>query len=112
MPEFKPYIEDGKTIICSPHKLCGPQANDLTLQLRKQRVDQVVLAGMLANMCVESHLRDLLESGFEVAVVRDAVGAPKVPEGDGHLAAIINFRYMANGLWTTEQTVRFMHQRD
>jgi nicotinamidase-related amidase len=112
MPEFKPYIEDGKTIICSPHKLYGPQANDLTLQLRKQRVDQVVLAGMLANMCVESHLRDLLESGFEVAVVRDAVAAPKVPEGDGYLAAIINFRYMANGLWTTEQTVRFMHQRD
>jgi nicotinamidase-related amidase len=112
MPEFKPYIEDGKTIICSPHKLYGPQANDLTLQLRKRRVDQVVLAGMLANMCVESHLRDLLESGFEVAVVRDAVAAPKVPEGDGYLAAIINFRYMANGLWTTEQTVRFMHQRD
>jgi nicotinamidase-related amidase len=110
MPEFKPYIEDGKTIICSPHKLYGPQANDLTLQLRKQRVDQVVLAGMLANMCVESHLRDLLENGFEVAVVRDAVAAPKVPEGDGYLAAIINYRYMANGLWTTEQTVRFMHQ--
>jgi len=40
------------------------------------------------------------------------VAAPKVPEGDGYLAAIINFRYMANGLWTTEQTVRFMHQRD
>lgn len=108
MPEFKPYIEDGKTVICSPHKLYGPQANDLTLQLRKQRVDQVILAGMLANMCVESHLRDLLESGFEVAVVRDAVAAPKIPEGDGYQAAIINFRYMANGLWTTGQTVQFL----
>jgi hypothetical protein len=59
-------------------------------------------------MCVESHLRDLLESGFEVAVVRDAVAAPKIPEGDGYQAAIINFRYMANGLWTTEQTVQFL----
>ncbi|RJF69840.1 isochorismatase family cysteine hydrolase [Rhodopseudomonas palustris] len=108
MPEFKPYIEDGKTVICSPHKLYGPQVNDLTLQLRKQRVDQVILAGMLANMCVESHLRDLLENGFEVAVVRDAVAAPKLPEGDGYAAAIINFRYMANGLWTTDQTVSFL----
>lgn len=36
MPKFKPYIEDGHTIIASPHKLYGPQANDLSLQLRKQ----------------------------------------------------------------------------
>jgi nicotinamidase-related amidase len=43
--EFRKYIEDGQTIICSPHKLYGPQANDLPLQLRKRRVDQIVLAG-------------------------------------------------------------------
>ncbi|MGO4330077.1 cysteine hydrolase [Cupriavidus sp. 2TAF22] len=106
MPELKPYIEDGKTIICSTHKLYGPQTNDLVLQLRKQRVDQVILAGMAANLCVESHLRDLLEQGFEVAVVRDAVAGPKVPEGDGYHAALVNFRYLANALWDTEETVR------
>ncbi|TXI81003.1 MULTISPECIES: cysteine hydrolase [unclassified Cupriavidus] len=106
MPEFKPYIEDGKTIICSTHKLYGPQANDLVLQLRKQRVDQVILAGMAANLCVESHLRDLLEQGFEVAVVRDAVAGPKLPEGDGYHAALVNFRYIANALWDTEETVQ------
>src|SRR5262249_44842991 len=95
-PEIKPYIEDGKTIICSTHKLYGPQANDLVLQLRKQRVDQVILAGMAANLCVESHLRDLLEQGFEVAVVRDAVAGPKLPDGDRYLSALINFRCIAN----------------
>ncbi|GAB4071849.1 isochorismatase family protein [Ancylobacter sonchi] len=105
MEEFKPFIEDGKTIICSPHKLYGPQANDLKLQLGKQGIGQVILAGMLANMCVESHMRDLLEAGFEVAVVRDAVAAPKLPDGDGYLAALINFRFMANGIWTTDETV-------
>jgi nicotinamidase-related amidase len=105
MPELKQYIEDGKTIICSPHKLYGPQANDLVLQLRKQRVDQIILAGMIANLCVESHLREFLELGFEVAVVRDAIAGPKFPEGDGYLAALINFRCIANGLWTTEEAV-------
>jgi nicotinamidase-related amidase len=105
LPELKPYIEDGKTIICSPHKLYGPQVNDLTLQLRKQRVDQIILAGMIANLCVESHLREFLEQGFEIAVVRDAVAGPKLPEGDGYLAALINYRCIANGLWTTEETV-------
>jgi len=106
MPEFKPFIEDGKTIVCSPHKVFGPQPNDLVLQLRKRRIDQIVLAGMSANLCVESHLRHLQESGFEVAVVRDATAGGKLPEGDGYLAALVNYRWLANALWTTEEAVR------
>jgi nicotinamidase-related amidase len=105
MPEFKPFIEDGKTIVASTHKLYGPQANDLSLQLRKQGVTQIILAGMLSSLCVESHLREFLEEGFEVAVVRDAVAGPKTPEGDGTAAAMVNYRYIANGLWTTDETV-------
>ncbi|NKB47971.1 MAG: isochorismatase family protein [Alphaproteobacteria bacterium] len=106
MPEYKEFIFDGKTIISSPHKVYGPQANDLGLQLRKKHIDQVILAGMSANLCVESHLRDMLEQGLEVAVVRDATAAAMLPEGDGYLAAITNFRYIANALWTTEETVQ------
>jgi len=106
MAEYKPYIFDGKTIITSPHKVYGPEQNDLVLQLRKRRVDQVILAGMSANLCVESHLRELLEQGFEVAVVRDATAAAMLPEGDGYLAAITNFRYIANAVWTTQEAVK------
>lgn len=105
MPQLKPYILDGKTIICSPHKVYAPQTNDLTLQLRKKGVSQVILAGMAANLCVESHLRDLVEQGFEVVVVRDATAAPQIPEGDGYHAALINYRFIANALWTTEQVL-------
>jgi biuret amidohydrolase len=108
MPEYAEYIHDGKTIITSPHKVYGPEANDLVLQLRKNRIDQVILAGMSANLCVESHLRELLEQGFEVAVVRDATAAAKLPEGDGYLAAITNFRYIANAVWTTDEAVQRM----
>ncbi len=60
MPQYKKYIFDGKTIVTSPHKVYGPEQNDLVLQLRKQRIDQVILAGMSANLCVESHMRELL----------------------------------------------------
>ncbi|WP_440998116.1 cysteine hydrolase [Arhodomonas sp. SL1] len=105
LPEYKEYIDDGETIVASPHKIYGPEHNDLILQLRKRRIDQVVLAGMSANLCVESHLRELLEQGFEVAVVRDATAAAKLPEGDGYQAAIINFRYIANALWTTDEAL-------
>jgi len=105
MAEYKDDIFDGRTIIASPHKVYGPEQNDAGLQLRKLRVDQVVLAGMSANLCVESHMREFLEQGFEVAVVRDATAGAKLPEGDGYLAALINFRMMANAVWTTDETV-------
>lgn len=105
MAEYKDYIFDGKTIICSPHKVYGPEQNDLVLQLRKQKVDQVVLAGMSANLCVQAHMHELLEQGFEVAVVKDATAAAQIPEGDGYLAALINFRFMANAVWTTDEAV-------
>jgi nicotinamidase-related amidase len=105
MPQYKAQIEDGKTIIASPHKVYGPEANDLSLQLRKAGIDKIILAGMSANLCVQAHLHELLEQGYEVAVVRDATAAARLPEGDGYLAAIINFRYIANALWTTDEAV-------
>lgn len=105
MAQYKDYIFDGKTIVASPHKVYGPEQNDVSLQLRKLRVDQLVLAGMSANLCVESHMREFLEQGFEVAVVRDATAGAKIPEGDGYLAALINFRMMANAVWSTEDAV-------
>ncbi|WP_294615099.1 cysteine hydrolase [uncultured Roseovarius sp.] len=105
MPEYKDDILDGQTIICSPHKVYGPETNDLVLQLRKRGIDQVILAGMSANLCTESHLRELLEQGFEVAVVSDGTAAAMLPEGDGYLAALTNFRYMANALWSTDEVV-------
>lgn len=108
MPEYKQYIHDGKTIIASPHKVYGPEQNDLALQLRKHRIEQVILAGMSANLCVESHMRELLEQGFEVAVVKDATAAAIVPEGDGYLAALINFRFIANAVWSTQEALARM----
>ncbi len=105
MPQYKKYIHDGKTIVTSPHKVYGPEQNDVVLQLRKNRVDQVILAGMSANLCVESHLRELLETGFEIAVVKDATAAAKIPDGDGYLAALTNFRFIANAVWTTDHAV-------
>lgn len=103
---YKPFIEDGKTVVVSPHKMWGPQTNDLVFQLRKRRITNVVLAGMLANMCVESHLRELLEQGFEVAIVKDATAAPRHPTiGDGYQAALINYGFLANAVLTTDETV-------
>jgi nicotinamidase-related amidase len=103
LAQYKPLIEDGQTVVASPHKVYGPESNDLALQLRKRGIDKVILAGMSANLCVEAHLRELLEQGFEVAVVRDATAAAQTPDIDGYAAAVTNFRFLANTVWTTEQ---------
>lgn len=109
LERYKPFIEDGKTVVVSPHKMWGPQTNDLVFQLRKRRVNKIVLAGMLANLCVESHLRELLEQGFEVAVVKDATAAPRHPTiGDGYKAALINYAFLANAVLTTDDAVQAM----
>jgi len=110
LPLYKPYINDGKTVISSPHKVYGPENNDLLLQLRKRGIDKIILGGMSANLCVEAHMREMIERGFEVAVVKDATAGAKVPEGDGYAAALVNFRYIANDVIDTEEAVRGMHQ--
>src|SRR5262245_52883921 len=110
LERFKPYIDDGKTVVVSPHRVFGPQTNDLVLQLRKRGISKVILGGMLANMCVESHLRDLLEQGFEVAVAKDATAAPRHPEwGYGYTAALINFAFLAHAVLTTKEVVKSMN---
>ena len=106
LERYKPYIKDAKTVVTSPHKVYGPETNDLVLQLRKRGIDKVILAGMSANLCTESHLRELLEQGFEVAVVTEATAAAQLEEGDGYEAALINFRFIANTVWTTKEAVQ------
>ena len=108
LKQYKPLINDGRTIVASPHKVYGPETNDLALQLRKRGIDKVILAGMSANLCVEAHLRELLEQGFEVAVVTDATAAAQTPDIDGYAAALTNFRFLANTTWTTSEATLAM----
>jgi nicotinamidase-related amidase len=99
LARYKPFIEDGKTVVVSPHKVYGPENNDLVLQLRKRNISKIILGGMPANLCVEAHMRELLEQGFEVAVVKDAKAGARHPNlGDGYQAALVNFGYMANAV--------------
>ena len=108
--QFKPYIYDGRTVVLSPHKVYGSSTNDMLLQLRKRRIEKVIMAGPAGNLCVEAHFRDLLEHGFEVAMIRDAIGGTINEEGDGVRAALVNFRFLAHALWTTQEAVALLHE--
>ncbi len=106
LPQYKKYIEDGATLITSPHKVYGPETNDLVLQLRKRGIDKVIIAGMSANLCTESHMRELVEQGFDVMIATDATAAAQLPGLDGYEAARVNFRMIASHVADTETVVK------
>jgi nicotinamidase-related amidase len=98
VPELAP---DDNTFVLSPHKqLSGFWSNDVQAQLRQRGIDTLVLAGMSANLCVESHLRDAVENGFEVVAVTDATAAAG---HDALEAAHTNFGFIAHETATTEE---------
>ena len=106
---LKPYINNPSTIVTSPHKVYGPESNDLALQLRKRGIENVILAGMSANLCVEAHMRELTENGFKVTVVKDATAAAQHPDiGDGYAAALVNYGYIASAVLTTDEAIDVM----
>jgi len=105
---YEPYLRGENAIVASPHKAYGTSTNDLILQLRRYRIEKIILAGPVGNLCVEAHLRDFIEQGFEVAMVRDATAGTTNEEGDGYQAALVNWRFIAHALWTTAEAVRLI----
>ena len=105
LEQYKPYIQGDNVLVTSPHKVYGPESNDLVLQLRKRGISKVVLAGMSANLCTESHMRELIEQGFEVTVVQDATAGAKTPAGDAYQVALANYHYIANAVVSTDVAV-------
>ena len=100
-PELQP---DDNTFILAPHKgLSNFWTGDTNIQLRQRGIQTVILAGMSANLCVESHLRDAVEHGFDVIAVKDATtgAGPEATQ-----AAYTNYGFIANEVATTSDIVK------
>lgn len=102
--DFHPDLTpDDSTIICAPHKnLSGFHTSDVDIQLRKRGIKTIYLCGMSANLCVESHMRDAEEKGYNVIVINDATAAP----GDAaYDAALVNYGFIAHESITAEEAL-------
>jgi nicotinamidase-related amidase len=100
-PDLKP---DSNTIVMNPHKgLSNFWTGDAAIQLRQYGIETIILYGMSANLCIESHARDAIENGFDVIIVADATAAA----GDAaYAAALTNFEFLAHEVVTTNQIVK------
>jgi nicotinamidase-related amidase len=88
-PDFEPRPGE---VVAQEHWLSSGFANtDLDLQLKKHGVRKLVLIGLRANTCIESTVRFGAELGYEVTLVKDAVGS----FGTAEMAASLQFNIPA-----------------
>lgn len=94
---------DENTIVLSPHKgLSNFATGDINTQLRQRNIKTLIIAGMSANLCVESHVRDAAENAFDIITVKDATaGAGE----DATQAAHTNFGFLSDEVVTADEIV-------
>jgi biuret amidohydrolase len=102
-PDLVPV--DGVTVLSAHKTLSGFWSGDLAIQLRQRDIQTIVLAGMPANLCLESHMRDATENGFDVHVVGDATAGPGREATD---AAQVSFGLLATSVLTTDEVVEHL----
>ena len=71
--EFIPHPGE---VVALEHWCSSGFANtDLDLQLKKHGVHQLIVIGLRANTCIDSTVRYAAELGYEVTLVKDAIGS-------------------------------------
>ncbi|QVG65565.1 cysteine hydrolase [Curtobacterium flaccumfaciens pv. flaccumfaciens] len=93
--------ELGDVIIAEHWAQNGFVNTDLALQLQQHGVTHTILAGMVANTCIESTGRYAMELGHHVTLVSDATAA--VTPEMMHAAHVLNGPTYAHSIVTTEE---------
>lgn len=62
------------------------QPTALEGELRSRNIQRVVVAGLATDYCVQATVLDAVRLGFDVTVLRDAIRAVDLREGDGEKA--------------------------
>jgi nicotinamidase-related amidase len=98
-PDFQAAHGD---IVASEHWASSGFANtDLDLLLKELGLSKVIVIGLRANTCIESTVRQAVELGYEVTLVRDAVASFSWDEMKAALD--VNLPLYANAVVTTEE---------
>jgi ureidoacrylate peracid hydrolase len=100
-PDFEPLAGE---VVAQEHWLSSGFANtDLDLQLKKHGLRAVVVIGMRANTCIESTVRFAAELGYQVTLVKDAIGSFGQAEMDASLQ--FNMPAYASAVVSTDDIV-------
>ncbi len=103
--DLAPSFAASNIEILSDHRLDQPVADHLKRSLRNLGISTIILAGVPADLCLNDHLRVLIEDGFEVMVVTDATAGVVTRDYDGNQIAAEYFATTATATATTTNTI-------
>jgi ureidoacrylate peracid hydrolase len=92
-PDLQPQSGD---IVLLPHKTCDVFTTDLPRHLKEMNITHLVIAGMTANLCCESTARHGIEDGYDIIMIKDAMGAATIPEYEA--AVHLNLPLLSNAV--------------
>ena len=97
--EFTPQPGE---IVAQEHWCSSGFANtDLDLQLKKHGRQRVIVIGLLANTCIDSTVRFAAELGYDVTLVKDAIGSRSWDEMQATLE--VNAPHYARAILSTDE---------
>ena len=100
-PDFAP--QPGDVVIQQHWGHSGFAGTDLDFQLKQRGIEKSILAGVVANTCVEATARCAAELGYHVTLVRDATAAFSFEAM--HAAHDINGPTFAHAILTTDAVI-------
>lgn len=80
--EIAPEADD---IVVVKHRYSAFYQTDMDLMLRDMKIDQIVVCGVVTNICVRSTVHDAFFRGYDVIVPHDACAATSAREQDSSL---------------------------
>ncbi|KIV85107.1 hypothetical protein PV11_00842 [Exophiala sideris] len=72
MEGFEPQLSNGDVVASRHWNSSSFRNTDLDYQLRQRDITHIILAGLVANTCVESTAREAVELGYKVTLISDA----------------------------------------
>ena len=100
-PEFAP--KPGDTVVQEHWGASGFANTDLDMRLKQKGITHVIIAGLLANTCIEATARYATELGYHVTLVRDATAA--MQHDMMHAAHELNGPTFAHAIVTTDELI-------
>ena len=99
--EFAPHT--GEIVVQEHWGSSGFANTDLDLQLKRHGIQQLIVIGLIAHICVEATVRFGAELGYEVTVVKGATA--DYSDEEMHAALDVNIPNYASAVVTTNQIV-------
>jgi nicotinamidase-related amidase len=102
--EFGP--RDGDVVVLEHWGQSGIANTDFNAQLTQRGIEKIILAGFIANTCIEGSARFGMELGYHVTLIKDATAA--FDKAGMHAAHEVNGPRFAHAIPTTEELLALL----